>query len=105
MYAIVNISGVQYKLKPEQTFLAPKLNKEKGEYIDIEEVKLVSNQDGSILVGTPNLANVKIRALVLDSFKGEKIYIFKKKRRKGYKKKTGHRQNYTQLKIEAITVL
>lgn len=104
MYAIVNISGVQYKVKPQQSLLSPKLNKAKGEYVDLNEVKLFVNEDGTTLIGTPNLDNVKIKAVVLGEVKGEKIYVFKKKRRKGYTKKTGHRQKYTQLKIEEITV-
>lgn len=101
MYAVVEISGKQFKVKEKQSILVDKLNKDQGENIELHDVYLLD--DGKkVLVGTPNITNVSIRAKVLGHQKGDKVIVFKKKRRKGFATKNGHRQQHTRLLIEKI---
>lgn len=101
MYAIVEISGKQFKVKEKQSILVDKLNKGQGENIDLHNVYLID--DGkNVTVGTPTVSNVSVKAKVLGHQKGDKVVVFKKKRRKGFATKNGHRQQYTHLLIEKI---
>ncbi|PVX52527.1 large subunit ribosomal protein L21 [Balneicella halophila] len=102
MYAIVEIAGKQFKVNQDQKITVHRLNSLKeGDKVDFDKVLLVDN-DGSIQVGTPVLESAKVSAEVLKHFRGEKVKVFKKKRRKGYQKLNGHRQDLTQLKITEI---
>lgn len=102
MYAIVEIAGQQFKVTQDQKVTVHRLNSLKeGDKVDFDKVLLVDN-DGSIQVGTPVLESAKVSAEVVKHFRGEKVKVFKKKRRKGYKKLNGHRQDLTQLKITGI---
>ncbi|TFV92162.1 50S ribosomal protein L21 [Algoriphagus kandeliae] len=103
MYAIVNIAGKQFKVTKDQSIYAPKLNVEAGASVEFDQV-LLAEADGNVSVGAPLVAGAKVSGKVLDHVKGDKVIVFKKKRRKGYKKKNGHRQDFTKLLIENITL-
>jgi len=101
MYAIVEIAGQQFKVEKEKKLFVHRLDAEQGDSLDFEKVLLVDN-DGKIAVGTPGVKGAKVTAKVLEHVKGDKVIVFKKKRRKGYKKKNGHRQLFTQIQVETI---
>ena len=105
MFAIVEIKGKQYKVEPGK-FIYVDYMKEKnvGDEVEFTDVLLVNKDDGETLIGKPTVENAKLKTKVLDHVKGDKVIIFKKKRRKGYKVKKGHRQKYTKLQIEEIVV-
>lgn len=102
MYAIVDIAGKQFKVEKNQYIYAPKMDGEAGSSVTFDQVLLIDN-DSKISVGTPVLKGASVSGKILDEeVKGDKEIVFKKKRRKGYAKKTGHRQKYTKVMIEAI---
>ncbi len=101
MFAIVDIKGSQYKVQEKQTLYIPKVSGEKGTKVEFDKVLLFSPDAKAIEVGTPTL-NHKIEATILDHVKDEKIIVFKKKRRKGYKIRKGHKQQYTKVQIDKI---
>ncbi|NVO21057.1 MAG: 50S ribosomal protein L21 [Bacteroidetes bacterium] len=101
MYAIVDIAGQQFKVEKDQKIFVNRLEGEAGAKVEFNEVLLVDN-DGKIVVGEPLVSGATVSATILTHARGEKVKIFKKKRRKGYQKETGHRQDLTQLKIEGI---
>lgn len=101
MYAIVDIAGKQYKVEKNKFVYAPLMDKEEGASVDLDSVLLVDN-DGDIKVGTPTIQGAKVSAKVLEHVKGDKVIVFKKKRRKGYKVKNGHRQRFSKILIEDI---
>jgi large subunit ribosomal protein L21 len=102
MYAIVDIAGKQYKVTKDQYIYAPKLDAEKGASVNFNNVLLIDT-GASVEVGEPLLKGANVSGKVLDHVKGDKVIVFKKKRRKGYAKKNGHRQQFTKLLIESIT--
>jgi large subunit ribosomal protein L21 len=102
MYAIVDIAGQQFKVEKDQKIFVNRLEGETGSKVEFTEVLLVDN-DGKVSVGEPLVSGASVNATILAHARGEKVKIFKKKRRKGYQKETGHRQDLTQLKIEGIT--
>lgn len=102
MFAIVNIRGNQYRVQENQKVFVPKLKEEVGSKVTFEDVLLYSPDESSFEVGTPKLTR-KIEATVLDHVKDDKVIVFKKKRRKGYKVRKGHRQSYTQVSIDKIS--
>ncbi len=102
MYAIVEIAGQQFKVEKNQQIFVHRLEGEEGASLDFDKVLLV--EDGKkIKVGTPVVEGAKVSAKILTHLKGDKVIVFKKKRRKGYKKKNGHRQYLTKISIENIT--
>ncbi len=101
MYAIVDISGKQFKVTQDQYVYAPKMQGDEGASVEFDKVLLVDN-DGKVDVGTPVLKGVKVSGKILEHVKGDKVIVFKKKRRKGYKVRNGHRQDYTKVLIEKI---
>ena len=103
MFAIVTIAGQQFKVEEGQELFVHQLEASEGDSIAIDQVHLVDN-NGSVSLGKPVLNNAKISATVLGHQKGDKVIIFKKKRRKGYKVKNGHRQRFTKIKIDSISV-
>ena len=103
MYAIVNIAGKQFKVTKDQFVYAPKLALAIGASVEFDQV-LLAEANGTVSVGAPLLAGAKVSGKVLDHVKGDKVIIFKKKRRKGYKKKNGHRQDFTKVMIESIAL-
>src|SRR5690606_445428 len=98
MYAIVKTGGKQYRAEPGKFIHVEKLNAGIGEEVTLNEILLVNDGD-NVKVGSPLVANSSIRATVVDQDRGKKLVVFKFKRRKGYRKKQGHRQDYTRLKI------
>ncbi len=101
MYAIVEIAGQQFKVEKEKKLYVHLLEAAEGDSVDFDKVLLVDN-DGQVAVGTPTVNGAKVTAKVLEHVKGDKVLVFKKKRRKGYKKLNGHRQQFTQIQIENI---
>ncbi|MFT5914113.1 MAG: large subunit ribosomal protein L21 [Flammeovirgaceae bacterium] len=101
MYAIVEIAGHQYKVEKDKYIYTQKLQGEVGDAIEFDSVLLMGDGD-SISVGAPSVSGALVKAEVLDHLRGERIVVFKKKRRKGYKKRNGHRQNYTKILITDI---
>jgi large subunit ribosomal protein L21 len=101
MYAIVDIAGKQFKVAKDQYIYAPKMEGEAGSSVSFDKVLLVEN-GGSIEVGAPTVKGVTVSGKILEHVKGNKVIVFKKKRRKGYAVKNGHRQQYTKLQIESI---
>lgn len=101
MYAIVEIAGQQFKVEEGQTHFVHRLEANEGDKVSFDRVLLVDNA-GSVTVGTPTVSGTAVSATVLSHEKGDKVIVFKKKRRKGYKKKNGHRQSFTKIQIDAI---
>lgn len=103
MYAIVNISGKQYKVEKSQVLTVDLLQEEEGKKVEFDQVMLI-DEDGKVNVGTPVIEGAKVTAKVVSHFKDKKVLVFKKKRRKGYQKLNGHRQQYSQIQIESIKI-
>lgn len=101
MYAIVEINGQQFKVAQNQEIFVHRLEGNAGDAVSFDKVLLIDN-NGAIQVGLPVLEGAIINATIVDHMKGDKVIIFKKKRRKGYKVKNGFRQSYTKIKIEGI---
>jgi large subunit ribosomal protein L21 len=101
MYAIVEIAGIQFKVEKDKKVYCNRLQNEEGTDVTFEKVLLVDNE-GVVSIGTPALEGAKVTAKVLSHLKGDKVIVFKKKRRKGYRKKNGHRQYLTQIQITEI---
>ena len=101
MYAIVNIAGKQFKVAKDQYIYAPRLDGEAGSSVSFDNVLLVDN-GGSIDIGAPTVKGIKVAGKILEHVKGNKVIVFKKKRRKGYQVKNGHRQQFTKVQIESI---
>ena len=101
MYAIVEIAGQQFKVSKDQKVYVHRLANEEGANVSFDRVLLIDN-NGAITVGAPAINGASVEAKVLKHVKGEKVIVFKKKRRKGYKVKNGHRQLFTQIVIENI---
>ena len=101
MYAIVEIAGQQFKVQKDQKVFVHRLAAEAGSKIEFDRVMLIDN-DGKITLGAPSIDGAKVTATVIDHIKGDKVIVFKKKRRKGYKKKNGHRQQFTSIQITNI---
>ena len=103
MYAIVNISGKQFKAEKGSKLSVPKQELEEGKKLVLDDVLMV--HDGkSIQLGSPKVAGAKVTAIVLEHGRERKILIYKKKRRKGYARKNGHRQWFTNIEIQNIQV-
>ena len=102
MYAIVDILGKQFKVTQDQYVYAPKMQGEEGASVEFDKVLLVDN-DGKVEVGTPLIKGVKVSGKILEHVKDDKVIVFKKKRRKGYKVRNGHRQDFTKVLIEKIS--
>jgi large subunit ribosomal protein L21 len=102
MYAIVEIAGQQFKVVKDQRLYVHRLKDNEGAKISFDKVLLIDN-DGKVNVGAPVVAGASVSAKVLEHLKGDKVLVFKKKRRKGYQKENGHRQYLTQILIEGIS--
>ena len=104
MYAIVDFKGTQFRVEKDRTIKVPYMSElEVGAEIEMQNVLLL-HTDKDTVVGTPTVKNAKVLAEITKHFKDKKVIVFKKKRRKGYEKKQGHRQNYTEIKIKDIVV-
>ena len=101
MYAIVEIAGQQFKAEAGKKIYVHRLEGNEGDSISFDKV-LLTDSEGAVKVGTPTVAGVKVNAKIVAHLKDDKVKIFKKKRRKTYKKTQGHRQSLTQISIESI---
>ena len=101
MYAIVEIAGQQFKVSKDQKVFTHRLEAAEGSELTFDKVMLLDD-NGKVTIGAPAITGATIEAKVLQHLKGEKVIVFKKKRRKGYKKKNGHRQYLTQIQISNI---
>ena len=101
MYAIVEIAGQQFKVVKDQKVFVHRLQSEEGKQVAFDNVLLIGDGD-KITVGAPAIDGAQVGAKVLKHLKGDKVIVFKKKRRKGYRVKNGHRQSLTEIIIESI---
>lgn len=101
MYAIVEIAGQQYKVEKKQEIFVHRLEEKEGAKVEFTDVLLIDN-NGKVNIGTPVIKNAVVSAKVLEHLKGDKVLVFKKKRRKGYQKLNGHRQYLTRILINDI---
>ncbi|MFT6844461.1 MAG: large subunit ribosomal protein L21 [Flavobacteriales bacterium] len=101
MYAIVEIAGQQFKVVKDQQLFVHRLDAEEGNQVTFDKV-LLTDTDGKVNVGAPAVEGASITAKVVKHLKGDKVIVFKKKRRKGYRVRNGHRQYLTQIQVEAI---
>lgn len=101
MYAIVEIAGHQFKVEKDQRVFVNRLQTEEGKKVSFDNVLLVGDGD-NVTVGAPAIDGAQVGAKVLKHLKGDKVIVFKKKRRKGYRVKNGHRQSLTEIVIESI---
>ncbi|MDX1429845.1 MAG: 50S ribosomal protein L21 [Rhodothermales bacterium] len=101
MYAIVEISGKQFKVAEKDRIYVPLQDAEVNKTVSFERVLLVSNDD-KVQVGTPILDGAVVKAKVVEHVKADKVLVFRKKRRKRFKVKRGHRQPYTQIEVSSI---
>jgi len=103
MYAIVEIAGQQFKVSKDQKIFVHRQEGEVGAQLTFDRVYLIDN-DTDIQVGTPVVNDASVSASIVSHVRGDKVLVFKKARRKGYQKLNGHRQDFTQLLIDGITV-
>jgi len=101
MYAIVDIAGKQFKVAKDQYIYAPRMEGEAGAAVSFDKVLLVADGD-SIQIGAPTVSGFKISGKILEHVRGNKVIVFKKKRRKGYMVKNGHRQQFTKVQIDTL---
>ena len=101
MYAIVEIAGQQFKVAKDQKVYVHRLQEEEGAKVSFSNV-LLTESEGTVTVGAPAIQGAEVTAKILRHLQGDKVIVFKKKRRKGYKKKNGHRQALTEIQIETI---
>lgn len=104
MYAIVEIAGQQFKVEKDSKLFVHHLpEKNEGDVVEFDKVLLVDNGSGAVTIGAPTVSGAKVAAKVITPLvKGEKVIVFKKRRRKGYQTKNGHRQQFTEIVIENI---
>ena len=103
MYAIVEIAGQQFKVAQDQKVYVHRLQGEEGSEVTFDNV-LLAEDNGSVTIGAPAIEGASVTAKILGHLKGDKVIVFKKKRRKGYKKKNGHRQYLSEIQIEGISL-
>ena len=101
MYAVINTGGKQYKVSPGDVVRVETLDAKKGDTVELKDVYMIADGD-KVSVGKPRLESAKVTAEVLGEGRGEKLLIFKHRKRKGYRRTNGHRQNYTSIKVKEI---
>lgn len=102
MYAIVEIAGQQFKVAKDQKVYVHRLHEEEGASISFDKVLLIGD-NGTITIGAPAIEGAEVTAKILGHLQGDKVIVFKKKRRKGFRKKNGHRQALTEIQVEGIS--
>ena len=102
MYAIVEIAGQQFKVQKDQKIFVHRLDAQEGKKVDFDKVLLIEDK-GKVTLGAPAITGASVEAKVVKHLKGDKVIVFKKKRRKGYRVKNGHRQALTEILIESIS--
>jgi len=101
VYAIVESGGRQYRAEEGHSFSVEKLPYEVGDQIELENVLLLANGDG-VKIGQPTLAGVSVKATVVEQYRGKKIFVWKYKAKNRYRRRAGHRQSYTRLRVDEI---
>ncbi|MDR1499023.1 MAG: 50S ribosomal protein L21 [Rickettsiales bacterium] len=104
MFVVLETGGKQYGVSEGNTIKVEKLGANEGDTVTLSDVLFLQKDDGEILVGKPSLGNVKVEAVVMRNYRDDKILVFKKRRRKNSRRKNGHRQSKTELKISGIIV-
>lgn len=102
MYAVFRTGGKQFRAEPGDRLKIPSLPVEAGESVTFDDVLLLSDEGGDVRVGQPTVDGATVKAEVVGHGRGKKVIVFKRKRRKGYRKKQGHRQNYTEIQVDEI---
>ncbi len=102
MYAVVEIAGQQFRVEQNKNIKVPLLHEEPGKKVTLDRVLFYTDDKGKHHIGTPVVKNIKVEATVVEHGRDKKVIVFKKKRRKGYQKKNGHRQHFTLLHIDKI---
>jgi large subunit ribosomal protein L21 len=105
MYAVVKIGGHQYRVAEGDVLFVDRRDEETGHSITFDQVLMINDEDSGVNIGTPVIEEAAVEATLLDQVKADKVIVFKKKRRKGYKKKNGHRQPLSQIRIESISAV
>lgn len=103
MYAVIRTGGKQYKVHEEQVLKVEKLEGTEGSQVEFDDVLMYSDGE-TITLGTPKVETASVKAHILEQAKDKKTIVFKYKRRTGYRRMKGHRQNYTEIKIDSIAV-
>lgn len=103
MYAIVESGGRQYRAEAGHSFVVEKLPYEVGEQIELNNVLLIADDD-NVQIGQPTIENARVKATVVEQFRGKKIFVWKYRPKKRYRRRQGHRQSYTRLRIDDIEV-
>lgn len=101
MYVIVDMQGQQFKVELDQKLFVHRINAEQGAIVEFNKVML-ADKDGAVTVGAPAIEGAKVVVEVLSHVKGDKVLIFKKKRRKGYRRLNGHRQQFSEVRVKEI---
>ena len=104
MYAVFQTGGKQFRAEPGVRIRIPSLDIEPGDSVTFDEVLLAGDGEHNTLVGTPTVDGASVKAEVIRHGRAGKIIVFKRKRRKGYRKKQGHRQNFTEIRIEQVAL-
>jgi large subunit ribosomal protein L21 len=104
MFAVVRSGGKQYRVEPGNVFKVEKLEDEQSSIVKLSEVLLVSSDDGSVIIGNPTVESASVSAEVVRHVRNKKVIVFKKKRRHNYRRKNGHRQWMTVLKVTGISL-
>lgn len=104
MYAVVSCGGKQYRVSPGDILQVERLNQQTEGKVELDKVLLINLDDESLQIGTPFIKGAKILCSYIGEQKGKKVIVFKMKRRKGYRRKKGHRQTYSLLKVEDILI-
>lgn len=103
MYAVFRTGGKQFRAEPGVTLRVPTLDAEPGDSVTFDDVLVASNGD-SVSVGTPVVSGASVKAEVIGHGRDKKIIVFKRKRRKGYRKKQGHRQGFTEIRVDSVAL-
>lgn len=104
MYAIIETGGTQFRVEPDMKLSVPRIGAEENSTVKFDRVLFLSDDEGKAHIGAPHLESASVDVLIVRHFRGEKIHVFKRKRRKGSMKKTGHRQDYTEILVQSITL-
>lgn len=103
MYAIVNTGGKQYRVEPGDTLRVEYLPADEGDLVELEDVRMLSDDGGAVTMGAPSIEGAKVTAEVLAQGRGKKVIVFKYKAKTRYRRKNGHRQNFTELRVTDIS--
>ena len=103
MYAIVNTGGKQYRVAPGDTLQVEYLPADEGDLVELEDVRMLSDDGGAVTMGAPSIDGAKVTAEVLAQGRGKKVIVFKYKAKTRYRRKNGHRQNFTELRVTDIS--